>query len=94
MDKVLYCSAIDLIAVHGYMTAASQLAAYIPKLADQAASQGTKLFIEEWVGTGASYDNINKQAQAFSNAGVPSLSISPHGFVLLHLDMEAYFNNH
>jgi mannan endo-1,4-beta-mannosidase len=47
IDKALKCSAIDIISVHGYMTQASQWAAYVPKLADQAAVQGKKVMVEE-----------------------------------------------
>jgi len=54
------------------MTQASQWAAYVPKLADQAAAQGKKVMVEEWgVGTGSNYDSIAKQAAVFNNAGVP-----------------------
>lgn len=72
IDKALQCSAIDILSLHGYMTQASQWAAYVPKLADQAAAQGKKVMVEEWgVGTGSSYDSIAKQAAVFNSAGVP-----------------------
>ncbi|TVY20786.1 Mannan endo-1,4-beta-mannosidase 1 [Lachnellula arida] len=74
IDKALQCSAIDILSLHGYMTQASQWAAYVPKLADQAAAQGKKVMVEEWgVGTGSSYDSIAKQAAVFNDAGVPWL---------------------
>ncbi|KAG4440554.1 hypothetical protein IFR05_003970 [Cadophora sp. M221] len=74
IDKALYCSTIDILSVHGYMTQASQWAAYFPKLADQGASQGKHVMVEEWgVGTDSSYDSIATQAAVFNNAGVPWL---------------------
>ncbi|TVY27169.1 putative mannan endo-1,4-beta-mannosidase F [Lachnellula hyalina] len=74
IDKALKCSAIDILSLHGYMTQASQWAAYVPKLADQAAAQGKKVMVEEWgVGTGSNYDSVAKQAAVFNNAGVPWL---------------------
>ncbi|XMA10362.1 hypothetical protein WAI453_003153 [Rhynchosporium graminicola] len=74
IDKALNCSAIDILAVHGYMTKASQWAAYIPKLADQGAAQGKLVMVEEWgVGNDSSYDSIAKQAAIFNDAGVPWL---------------------
>ncbi|KAH7370824.1 glycoside hydrolase superfamily [Rhexocercosporidium sp. MPI-PUGE-AT-0058] len=74
IDKALYCSAIDILSVHGYMTKASQWGAYFPKLADKGAAQGKHVMVEEWgVGTDASYDSIATQAAVFNNAGVPWL---------------------
>ncbi|CZR58020.1 uncharacterized protein PAC_07910 [Phialocephala subalpina] len=71
INKSLYCSAIDILSVHGYMGQASQWAAYIPKLADQGAAQGKHVMVEEWgVGTDSSYDSIATQATVFNNAGV------------------------
>lgn len=60
------------------MTKASQWAAYVPSLANQAAAQGKKVVIEEWgVGTG-DYDSIATQAAVFNNAGVPWVSLLLH----------------
>jgi len=56
------------------MTKASQWAAYVPSMADTAASNGKHLMVEEWgVGTGSDYDSVGKQAKVFNDAGVPWL---------------------
>ncbi|KAL2066655.1 hypothetical protein VTL71DRAFT_2727 [Oculimacula yallundae] len=69
INKALYCSAIDILSVHGYMTQASQWAYYIPKIVDQGAAQGKHVMMEEWgVGTDSSYDSIAKQAAVFNSA--------------------------
>ncbi|KAH7413382.1 glycoside hydrolase superfamily [Cadophora sp. MPI-SDFR-AT-0126] len=74
IDKALYCSTIDILSVHGYMTRVQQWAAYFPKLADQGAAKGKHVMVEEWgVGTDASYDSIATQAAVFNDTGVPWL---------------------
>ncbi|CAG8983367.1 hypothetical protein HYALB_00000534 [Hymenoscyphus albidus] len=72
IDKALNCQAIDLIAIHGYMTQASQWAPYMPELSNKAAQKGKLVFVEEWgVGSDSSYDSVAKQAAVFTDAGVP-----------------------
>lgn len=34
IDKALYCSAIDIISVHGYMSTAAQWSYFIPTVSD------------------------------------------------------------
>lgn len=46
INKALYCFAIDILSVHGYMGQASQWSAYIPKLADQGRTQGKHIMVE------------------------------------------------
>jgi len=69
IDKVLYCDAIDILSVHGYMSEGSQWAYFIPSLSDKAASQGKHLMIEEWgIKDGMSFSD---QVNVFNGAGVP-----------------------
>lgn len=61
-----------MIALHGYMTQASQWAPYVPELSDKAGKKGKLVFVEEWgVGSDSSYDSVAKQAAVFTDAGVP-----------------------
>jgi mannan endo-1,4-beta-mannosidase len=74
LSKALYCSATDIMSVHGYMYQASNWGEFIPSLADQAAAQAKHLMIEEWgVGTSSSMDSIADQAAVFNDNGVPWL---------------------
>jgi mannan endo-1,4-beta-mannosidase len=74
LSKALYCSATDIMSVHGYMYQASNWGEFIPSLAGQAAAQGKHLMIEEWgVGTSSSMDSIADQAAVFNDNGVPWL---------------------
>lgn len=76
IDKALYCSAIDIISVHGYMNQASQWAYFIPKLEQQAAAQGKHLMIEEWGVAKDPSGQFNEQVKVFNDAGVPWVSES------------------
>ena len=71
IDKVLYCSAIDIISVHGYMTQASQWSYFIPSLQQKAATQGKLLMIEEWGVTSSPAGQLGDQVAVFNGAGVP-----------------------
>ena len=71
IDKALYCSAIDIISIHGYMGNAGQWSYFIPKLEQQAAAQGKHLMIEEWGVTKDPAGQFNDQVQVFNNAGIP-----------------------
>jgi mannan endo-1,4-beta-mannosidase len=74
VDKALYCSAIDILSVHGYMNTASSWSYFIPNLVNQAAAQSKHLMIEEWgVGTASNMDSIADQAAVFNDNGVPWL---------------------
>ena len=71
ISKVLYCAAIDIISVHGYMTSASQWAYFIPSLSQQAAAQNKLLMIEEWGVTGSPAGQFAEQVAVLNGAGVP-----------------------
>ncbi|MCJ1308691.1 hypothetical protein MMC25_002345 [Agyrium rufum] len=73
LSKALYCSAIDIMSVHGYMTEASQWSYFIPSLEQQAAAQGKLLMIEEWGVDGSPAGQFDQQVAIFNNAGIPWL---------------------
>ncbi|KAI9753777.1 MAG: hypothetical protein M4579_005011 [Chaenotheca gracillima] len=73
LDKALACDAIDIMSVHGYMTAADQWQYFIPSLEQQAAAKGKLLMIEEWGVTGDPSGQFADQVAVFNDAGVPWL---------------------
>lgn len=76
LDKALACDAIDIMAVHGYMSKAGDWAYFIGGDADlisQAQGAGKLLLVEEWGVASDSQDGFNAQAKVFNDHGVPWL---------------------
>ncbi|MCJ1387736.1 hypothetical protein MMC18_000579 [Xylographa bjoerkii] len=74
IEKVLYCSAIDILSVHGYMSSAGGWSPYIPSLEQTAAGQGKHLMVEEW-GVKANGE-FDPEAANFNSYGIPWASLS------------------
>ena len=74
ISKVLYCSAVDILGVHGYMNTVGGWSPYIPSLEKTAAGQGKHLMIEEW-GVTTVNGQFDAQAANFNNNGIPWVSI-------------------
>ncbi|KAF4303459.1 putative beta- -mannanase protein [Botryosphaeria dothidea] len=78
LQKALYCDAIDIISVHGYMSKATDWAYFITGDASildavEAAGTGKKVMLEEWGVAADSQDGFEKQVAVFNGAGVPWL---------------------
>lgn len=84
LSKALYCDAIDIISVHGYMSKASDWAYFITgdksilKTVESTGKTPTKhVMIEEW-GVASSYqDGFAAQVKVLDDAGVPWVSRIP-----------------
>ncbi|OCL09864.1 glycoside hydrolase family 5 protein [Glonium stellatum] len=76
LNKALYCDAIDIMSVHGYMSKATDWAYFIngsASVLNQANSAGKHVMVEEW-GVSTSYqDDFNVQVSVFNDNGMPWL---------------------
>ena len=72
ISKTLYCSAIDIITVHGYMSSVGGWSPYIPFLEQTAAVQGKHLLVEEWGVSGNG--QFDPEAANFNAYGIPWVS--------------------
>ncbi|KAJ5899641.1 beta-1-3-mannanase [Penicillium taxi] len=76
LEKALYCDAIDIVSIHGYMSEASDWAYFVTgdaSVLKKANSTGKHVMIEEW-GVSTSYeDSFDTQVKVFNDAGMPWL---------------------
>ena len=73
ISKVLYCSAVDILSVHGYMSTVGGWSPYVPSLEKTAAGQGKHLMVEEW-GVSTVNGQFDAQAANFNSYGIPWVS--------------------
>ncbi|KAF1986872.1 glycoside hydrolase family 5 protein [Aulographum hederae CBS 113979] len=76
LNKALYCDAIDIMSVHGYMGKAGDWAYFVTgdkSVLRQANGVGKHVMIEEWGVTSSSQDGFAAQVKVFNDAGLPWL---------------------
>lgn len=71
MPKALYCDAIDIMSIHGYVGTAAFWTGFLPSNEASTAAQNKLLMVEEW-GVSTDYqDGFDAQAAAITAQGIP-----------------------
>lgn len=83
LPKALECDAIDIISIHGYMSAASDWAYFVTgdkSVLKEVNGTGKLAMVEEWDVKSSSTDGFETQVQVFNDAGLPWVCIrDPRG---------------
>ena len=71
MSKALYCDAIDIMSIHGYVGTADFWTSFLPSNEANSAAQGKLMMVEEWGVSTSDQDNFDAQAAAITAQGIP-----------------------